>query len=286
VDSALVQAFRRADLPDHVFTFDETRRWPEADREALLQLGILRQTDDAESLTCEACGDDEDVITGLGRELRVHCRLLGLRSVRPERVQQWDVDFGSLGRHLQAGLQLAGEIDEVAQSRIWMLGRRKVIDRAAEFFLIQGIAWPDSLNLLQGAARLHGSPAPIVLIPDRLPEQAEWRASGRAPFRLSEWTSLRDGQLVVEFDAFADLYRQTADAIDKPLEPTPVADRDPLIKNFCKGHGCNVNEISYWAHVDRSDLNRWKNGSPLIPDGGDRATRIEKLLQRGHKTRV
>jgi hypothetical protein len=38
--------------------------------------------------------------------------------------------------------------------------------------------------------------------------------------------------------------------------------------------------------VDRADLNKWKNGQPSVPNGGDKATRIEKLLQRGHKTRV
>jgi hypothetical protein len=286
VDSALVQLFRRTNLPDHILTYDETRRWPEAEREALFHLDILRRTEDAKTLVCDTCGDEEDVVIGLGREPRVHCRQFGLMPVRAERLQQWDMDFNALGRVLRAGLKLSSGIDEVTSGRIWMLGRRQVVDRTAEFFLVQGIAWPDSVDLLRSAARLQISPAPVILIPDRLPEQTEWRESGRALLRLSERTRLQDGQLIIDFDVFAGLFHQTAEAFEKPLSPTPVAERPALIEKFRKDHSCLVKDVYYWAKVDRTELNKWKNGDLVVPNGGAPATRIEKLLQRGEKNRV
>jgi hypothetical protein len=104
-------------------------------------------------------------------------------------------------------------------------------------------------------------------------------------FSLTEWARLQDGQLVVDFDAFADLYRQTSKTFKRPLEPTPTAERDALIKWFCEDHRCTVADLCFWAHVDRGDLSRWKKRHRLIPDGGAPAIRIEKLLQCGYKTR-
>jgi hypothetical protein len=38
--------------------------------------------------------------------------------------------------------------------------------------------------------------------------------------------------------------------------------------------------------VHRQDLNAWKLGKPEVPDGGEKATRIERLLQFDVKARA
>ncbi|MCC7155148.1 MAG: site-specific DNA-methyltransferase [Bryobacterales bacterium] len=96
---------------------------------------------------------------------------------------------------------------------------------------------------------------------------------------------IHDGHLVVDLEAYADLYRQTAEALEKPLAPTPKSGRQALIRKFCKDHGATVTDVAEWANVNRSDLNKWKLGKDEIPDGGERALRIEKLLQRDQRTR-
>lgn len=287
MDKPLVQLLKRTDLAGHVIAWDETRQWPAPDREAIFQLGLLRRIEDAEYVICELCPDGSyaEVISDIGPEPRVYCGEHGLMRIAAERLQQWQLDFEVLGRHVVAQLGLTGGIQTVIPGRIWLLGRRRVDGRLAEFFLMQGIDWPDSVDALRSAPRLAGSPAPIIVCPDRLPRDAEWHESGRVFFRLSEWVQL-NGDLKVEFDVFTDLYRQKAEAFDGPPTPTPPEERDALIKRYCADHDCTVAQVCFWANVDRGDLSRWKNGSPLIPNGGDRANRIEKLLQRGFRTRV
>lgn len=291
MDSLLTRLLSRADLAGHVIGYDETRQWPAAEREAILRLGILRKTADAEYATCEICADGEpcDLILDIGPDPRIHCPQHGLVRIAGERLQQWELDFEKLGALLIGQLGLTGGRQTIPAGRVWQLGRRQVSGRTAEFFLLQGIAWPDSVDILRAAPKLAGSPAPIILCPDQLPSDAEWCESGRVLFRLSEWTHLNDGCLTIEFDAFTDLYRQKAEVFDGPLVPTPPQERDVLIRRFCDDHGCTVTRLCRWANVDGGDLSRWrndsrKNGKRLIPDGGDRALRIEKLLQRGHKT--
>lgn len=288
MDSPLTQLLSRADLTGHVVGYDEARRWPAAERDAILRIGLLRKAADAEYATCEICPDGElcDVIQDIGPDPRIHCPQHGLVRIAPARLQQWEVDFEKLGLLLIANLGLTGGMHTITPGRIWILGRRRVSGRTAEFFLVQGVAWPDSVEVLRTAPKLVGSPAPVIVCPDHLPPDALWRESGRMFFRVSEWARLSDGQLVVDFDEFADLYRQTAEAFEKPLAATPVEKREFLIERYCQEHSCKRKQVYTWADVDRSDLNRWKNGDPSIPDGGEPAMRIERLLQLDQRSRA
>ncbi|MCC6390076.1 MAG: hypothetical protein IT167_05710 [Bryobacterales bacterium] len=288
MDSPLTQLLSRADLAGHVIGYDETRRWPAAEREAILRLGILRKATDAEYASCEICADGEpcDLILDISPDLRIHCPQHGLVRIAGQRLQQWELDFEKLGALLIGQLGLTGRRQTIAAGRVWQLGRRQVSGRTAEFFPVQGIAWPDSLDVLRAAPKLAGSPAPIIVCPDQLPLDAAWRESGRVFLRLSEWARIHDGHLVVDFETYADLYRQTAEAFEKPLTPTPPERRERLIEEFCRTHLCKVKQVYTWAAVDRGDLNRWKNGDPTIPDSGEPAKRIERLLQLDHRSRA
>lgn len=288
MDSALEQVLKGTNLEGHVIVYDETRQWPEAEREAIFRLGILRRIEDAEYLTCDACGDphDAEVIMDLGPEPRIYCGAVGLMSIRPERLRQWEVDFAELARLLSAELQLVGGIQPLMPGRLWFLGRKQVAERVIEFFLVRGIAWPDGKEILRAAPRLQSAPAPVILCPDRLPQDPEWQQNGRALFRLTEFVRLKESRLVVEFEALADLHRQVAARVEEPLVPTPVPARPDLIRNYCRQNNCLVKDVHFWANVAREDLNKWKLGRPSVPDGGEKAIRIEKLLQRGQKTRT
>lgn len=288
MDSPLTQLLSRADLDGHVICYDETRRWAAEERDAILRFGILRKVADAEYATCEICADGEpcDLVLDIGPDPRIHCPQHGLVRIAGERLQQWELDFEKLGALLIGQLVLTGGRQTIAAGRVWQLGRRQVSGRTAEFFLVQGIAWPDSLDVLRAAPKLAGSPAPVIVCPDQLPLEAMWRESGRAFLRLSEWARIHDGHLVVDFETYADLYRQTAEVFEKPLTPTPPERRERLIEEFCSTHVCKVKQVYTWAAVDRGDLNRWKKGDPTIPDGGEPAMRIERLLQLDHRSRA
>lgn len=285
MDSPLVQLLTRTDLEGYVVSYDDVRRWPAAEREELFGLGILQRIEDAEYVTCEVCPDAPyaEVVSDIASEPRVHCGGCGMRRISAERLHQWKVDFEALGGLLRKCLDLVGKPSMLAPGRIWLLGRKQVMGRMVEFFLVQGIAWPDSTDKLNQATRLLNSPAPLLIVPHGLPAQPEWREAGRSFLRLTEWACLRDGRLDVSFDEFAELCAQTAEAFERPLKPTPVADRPDRLKRFCKDHKCTQLQICEWAEVDRADLNRWKNGHSSVRDGGAPATRIERLLQLGER---
>lgn len=286
MDSPLVELLKRADLEGHALSHDDTRRWPAAERRAIFALGILERIEDAESVTCEVCPDAPyaEVISDVGPEPRVYCHGCGLRRISAERLRQWRLNFEALGGVLRERLDLLGKPLALAPRRIWLLGRRHVEGRMVEFFLVQGIAWPDSADVLNQAARLLSSPAPVLVVPHGLPTHREWRESGRSFLRLTEWASLRGSRIEVSFDEFAELHKQTAKAFERPLQPTPVADRPARLKQFCEDHECTLIQFCKWADVDRADLNRWKNSHSSVPDGGAPATRIERLIQLGERT--
>ncbi len=285
MDNPLVQLLRRPDLEGHALSFDDIRRWPAVESEAILALGILQRIEDAEYVMCDVCPDAPyaEVISDIGVEPRLYCGGCGLRRVAAERLHQWRVNFEILGELLRHELALLGKLSALVPGRIWLLGRRHVVDRMADFFLVKGVGWPDSVDTLNHAPRLLNSPAPILVVPHGLPTQPEWRQSGRTFLRLTEWAVLRDGRLEVCFDEFAELYNQNAQAFERPIQPTPVADRAARLEQFCEDHKCMLRQLCEWAEVDRADLNRWKNGHPSVPDGGVPATRIERLLQLGDR---
>ena len=279
---------RRADVRDHVITFDETRAWPAAERDSIFRLGILRAIEDADVVTCIACGDPHLAeIVSDGAEPRIWCPAVGLMAIDRERLRRWEIDVAHLAAILATALDLGGPPQAVVPTRIWLLGKRRVGERLAEFFLAQGTTWPDSSEVLQAATRLQASPAPIILCPNRLPDAAEWHQAGRSLFSIAEFVRLEDSRLVVDPTDFEDFHRQIAQRMEKPPEPTPVAERPALLKSYCKTNKCLVKDVCYWANVVREDLNKWKLGRlRLIPNTSEKAVRIEKLLQRNQKSRV
>jgi hypothetical protein len=288
VSKALQLILQRADVRDHVITFDETRAWPAAERDSIFSLGMLRAIEDAGVVTCTGCGDPHLAeIVGDGAEPRLWCPSVGMTPISRERLRRWEIDVAHLAAMLAAALELVGTPQAVVPTRIWLLGKRRVGDRLVEFFSAHGTTWRDGSEVLRSAARLQSSPAPIILCPNRLPDALEWHKAGSSLFSLVEFVRLEDSRLVIDPNDFEDFHRQIAQRVEKPPEPTPVAERPVLLKGYCKTNKCRVKDVYYWANVVREDLNKWKLGRlHLIPDTSEKAVRIEKLLQRNQKSRV
>ena len=288
MNSPLDCVLRRADVRDHAITFAETRAWPPADRDAIFRLGLLRTIEDADVVACNACGDPHlaEVVAAAGGEPRIYCPAVGLLPIGGEELRRWEIDFTCLAGLLAGALGLGVAPQVVVPGRIWLLGKRRVGERLAELFLTNGSVWPDGRQVLQAAARLQASPAPIIFCPNRLPADAEWRQAGRALFSLTEHVRLDDSRLVISTGGFEDLHRQFAESVGQPPEPTPVEQRPQVLKGYCAAHGCPLKDVCFWAHVAREDLNKWKLGRPQIPDHSEKAIRIERLLQRNQKSRV
>jgi hypothetical protein len=288
VRSTLEQIWIRSSVEGHVFTYDETFAWPKAERELVFSLALLRRVEDADWAECDACGEarSEDVVflDEEGSYPVIPCPAVGLVRISPERLQRWEVDFGVVAKLLGAAFGLTGTLQELKAGRVWLLGGRRLAGRLAEFFLVQGADWPDGSELLL-TPRLQNSPAPVVLFPSRLPEDPVWQSNGRALYSLRELVRLGESGLAARLDSLEDLYRQIATRLEEPIVPTPVKERPALVERFRERHTCRVKDVYTWAGVVREDFYRWQRGDPKVPDGGDKANRIERLLQHDRKTR-
>jgi len=290
VHSTLEQIWIRSSVEGHVFTYDETFAWPKAERERVLALGLLRRVEDADWMECDACGEahSEDVVflDEDGSYPVIPCPVVGLVRISPERLQRWEVDFGVVAKLLAAAFGLTGTLQELKAGRVWLLGSRRLAGRLAEFFLVQGVDWADGPELLSSTPRLQNSPAPVVLFPSRLPEDPVWQGNGRALYSLRELVRLGESGLETRIEPLEDLYRQIALRLEEPIVPTPVKERPALLRQYCARKSCQLKHICWWAMVHRQDLNAWKLGKPEVPDGGEKATRIERLLQLDVKART
>jgi len=151
----------RADLEDPAFTGDEVRRWPANIRHLLDSRSLIRQSENLRVIDCDACGDghveEVEIFTepvGTKPRAYISCPEAGRVSVELERLQQWSVDFEALGRTVAAALDLWDGIVSITPGRVWLLGTRKFVERMRDVFLVRGITWEDSRQVLESATRL------------------------------------------------------------------------------------------------------------------------------------
>jgi hypothetical protein len=207
VPDALDLVWRRAELPNHVLSAAELARWQPNQREAINKLGVLRRTSDATALICEDCGQPHpaEVIRDPRRPQKPYylCPEIGRVPLRAKDLQRWEADFDQIAILIRRAVGLTSKAATLVASRIWLLGRQRLEEGGYwELFLMRGLCWPDGVQLLKQCSRLQQSPAPLVVVPYRLPsvESGEklW------PIRtLSEIVSLTGSGLVVDLETLA-----------------------------------------------------------------------------------
>jgi len=240
--SPLDRVLKRADLRDHRITYDEVYGWPKDDWKQILDLGLLQLVDEAQSLPCDVCGDSQDVERS-GAPL-VRCPQNGLMRVVPDCLRRWQVDMERLAVLCGASLGITPSINVVTPGRLWLIGKKSIAGRTAEVFLVHGAHWGDGIEILRDAPRLRNSPAPIILSPDRLPDDPEWQHQGRALFPLTEIALLDDSGLVVRLEQAGGVYRQIASRLEEPVTPTPGNRRPQLIQDFqAKHNNCTLARV-------------------------------------------
>ncbi len=98
---------------------------------------------------------------------------------------------------IRQALGLTSKAVTAVPSRIWLLGRQRTENGYWELFLMRGLCWPDGVQMLTQCVRVQQSPAPIVVVPYRLPPGES--ATRPWPIRtLSEIVSLDGSRLVVD----------------------------------------------------------------------------------------
>jgi len=206
VSDALDAVWRRAELPNHVLSAAELARWQPDQRDAIIKLGLLRRTSDATALICEDCGQPHpaEVIRDPRRLQAPYylCPEIGRVPLVAEALQRWEADFDQIAVLIRRAVGLTSKAATLVPSRVWLLGRQRTDGGYWELFLMRGLCWPDGIRLLDQCSRLQQSPAPVVVVPYRLPSGES--AARSWPMRtLSEIVSLGGSGLVVDVETLA-----------------------------------------------------------------------------------
>jgi hypothetical protein len=100
--------------------------------------------------------------------------------------------------------------------------------------------------------------------------QEHLQRRGLAFIALEENVGVSDDGKFVAMDSNA--------AADEPL-PTPVEDRQRVIREFTARHTCKVKDIQLAAGADQADYYKWLHGK--IPDHYATCVDIERVLRDG-----
>lgn len=259
-------------------------RVPPQVRVLIERYGLLRRAENSTAIECDACGEGHvetvELLTepfGATPRAYIVCPELGRVSVDLDRLKQWSVDIEALARTVAIALDLGASVTPIAPGRVWLLGTRSFAERTRDVFLVRGITWPDSIQLLQSTPRLASSPCPLILCLHRFPGDSQWRDSDRAVLSLSETNWLGADPAALADRLLAVLGEFAAPRNADWLPPTPKADRPGLMDRVRTKYNYRVKDIHTGADVDRSYLNKWKLGK--VEDDSDPSQRIEKFLR-------
>gem|GEM_PF-2354527 len=205
----------RVELPHGpIFRTDEAARWPAGTLNRFLESGLLRETSRAKSIWYDGCDDGCLVEPELREDRRTGkmvaafvCRQEGcggLITLDPACLRRWEVDVTALGKHIAEVVGTKGRPVEDAPGRIWLLGTARLDSRAFEVFLARGLGWNDGPTILQQAARLRGSPMPLIFSTARSVAADFGDGSTCTVVRLAEVATLCDGRIEIDHAALAE----------------------------------------------------------------------------------
>jgi len=239
----LAEVWTRADASEARFSFEEVSSWPMEQEVILCRAGIIRRDDNTTAVICDACheGHVEEVVlveSPPGSPIRayLHCPEAGRVAVPLERLKQWAVDFNGLAAAVAKGLDLAGQVEEVAPGRLWSLGKTTIGGRSRDIFLARGATWIDAPGVFGACERLNASKGALVLVPGDMPPQDAWTSNPPAVVPLKLVARLEDRCLALDKDHLEGLL--TVDRRKAPIKAQ---------KTFPTPPGTPWNEVMVWV---------------------------------------
>jgi hypothetical protein len=142
--------FDRAAAEKPIFTADEIDRWPEELFAFLEGHDLIRETDNASSVVCDACGRDhvEPVIKlplpdGTGFRAYMVCELEGRIPVPLRRLRQWMLNVPKLSEMTgPLGVPLTAPAGSPPEKQAHMAdAKQRLVDHMEEFRRTLGIGW-------------------------------------------------------------------------------------------------------------------------------------------------
>lgn len=266
MSNGLTQLLMRADYSPLVqLSYDEVLRWAEGELDRCLAGGLLSPSSPLTTLTCDECGEWEDVllldnpISG-STVAYLQCAQEGTYRIDSRRLRRWQLTMPDLIGAAFRDVPLSGIREEIAPGQVWRLGRAKWGEGRWNLFFGRG------LYHRNGADPLRKIPFParsVLFVPSQAPRPGE---GTDCPPVISLETVLRweDERLAVDHEQ---VERQLADEF--AARHSPPTDR-PLRKRATRAAAIEGMERLLAEHLraarDYAVATRDRTGSPqLLP---------------------
>jgi len=210
---------------DPVVGVDDIRSWNKAEFECAVTMGLLRETEAARWILCDACSDrhwSEVITVAGGRRMFLSCPEEGSVNVEPSRLRQWRIDTGRLAELVALAVGLPGTVRPIDLGRLFHLGRR-LAGRFRGLFLVAGDTGDLSADF-EKLLRYDGWSSGVVFVPSVNGCGAGVPSKLRV-VDLSSVGQLSGGALSVDLDYIADCFGYDAPArTDRSQTITAPAD--------------------------------------------------------------
>src|SRR5687767_13933611 len=174
----------RSERPEPVFGAAEVARWPAGALDWFVRLGLLAETDPADSAVCTACDFDHVEPVQWHREPGLPARacvacVRGLTWLNPDDLRRWVVRLPVLAQLVAGAVGAAGGVVERVPGRVWKLGTLRTSGRVWVGTLAIGLTRSDAAAVVEAAPELRAANA-LVFVPSAAPAGSVWSAD-RAP---------------------------------------------------------------------------------------------------------
>jgi len=190
---------------DPLIGFEEYRRWGCAEFERAADLGILRETEAAKWIMCDACPDrhwSEVIRVAGGERVFVSCPDAGTIDVEAGQLRQWRIDADRLAELTARALELTGTNKTLLLQQVWTLGRRRLGGRFRDVFL--GLGSDVSLSEMSAAIRRSIGQAGALLLTVGCHESAAELPIGLEVVDLGAVSHLEGSKVTVDLDYLDD----------------------------------------------------------------------------------
>jgi hypothetical protein len=190
---------------DPVVGVEEYRTWGRTDFERAAALGILRETEAATWIMCDACPErhwSQVIRVAGGERMFVSCPETGTVAVEPWQLRQWRIDADRLAELTAGALELTGAIQTLLLQRFWTLGRRRLGGRYRDVFL--GVGGGVSLPEMSAAIRRSIGQAGALLLTVGCHGSAAELPTGLEVVDLGAVSHLAESNVTVDLDYLDD----------------------------------------------------------------------------------
>lgn len=181
--------------------------WPQGAHELFVELGVLKEIEPSSLVWLWECVDPDwvepmwlpDAVHG-GRIMGFYScgsEWCGVHVVENDRRRQWAPSLQGITALVQRRLGLGSPWIEDVPGRVRLLGSLAHEGQSRDVFLVQGIYWPDSAAMLDGAKRLASSPHATVLCLGPTPPPEQRPQHWRTVLSLEEIVTMNDGEVVL-----------------------------------------------------------------------------------------